>query len=344
MGARLQTDTARRVGGERITVTIPNCKHPMDRRTFLQGLALGAPLASLATAEESAKPAEGGKSHVVVAERAEFADRKNVDRNLVKQGVDTLVMKLSGKGNVDEAWRTFVSPRETVAIKFNGLFKNASTSPVVLWAICRGLVDAGVAQEKVIVFDRHMKDFETAAIKPFGDLPKVQFREASAAWDDEVKVGPFKTRLTQILTREADAVINVPCLKHHVIAGVTLTMKNHTGSIPNAGNFHPKLDTIAELNELPSIRKKTRLAICDALMGIFDQGPEFKGAHWTWQAKSLLAATDFVALDAVGAEMIRKYRVDKGRGPTKPVPTHIAHAAEIGLGTADLNKIEVVRV
>jgi len=327
-------------------------RHPIDRRVFLKGMALGAtmPLTAFAVEEpraerSSSRSAEGGKSRVVVAEREPFGNRRNLDRKLVKHAVDALVMKLSGKGNVDEAWRTFVSPTETVAIKFNGLFKSASTSPEVIWAVCRGLVDAGVPQEKVIVFDRHKKDFDTAGIKPFDDLPRIAFREAAAAWDEEVMVGPYKTRLTRILTREADAVISIPCLKHHVIAGVTLAMKNHTGSIPNAGDLHPRIDTIAELNALPPIAKKSRLAICDALMGIYDQGPQFRGSHWTWAAKTLLASTDVVALDAVGAEMIRKCRVEKGVGPTiKPVPTHIAHAAELGLGTADLKEIEIVRV
>jgi len=320
-------------------VTTTERTHPIDRRTFIRAAVLGATGPWTATL----LAAEDRKSRVALAERAEFADRRNIDRKHVKQAVDALVTTLSGKDNVDEAWRSFVSPKETVAIKFNGLFRSASTSPDVIWAVCRGLVDAGVAQEKVIVFDRNKKDFETAAIKPFDDLPKIRFAEASAAWDDEVKVGPYKSRLTRILTREADAVINIPILKHHVIAGITCAMKNHTGSIPNAGDLHPNLSTIAELNALPPIAKKTRLAVCDALFGIYDQGPQFRGAHWTWPAKALLASTDFVALDAVGADMLLKARTEKKVGPIKPAPTHIPHAAELGLGTADLSKIEIIK-
>jgi len=304
----------------------------------LQGIAAGAaaaPLASLAAAE-------GGKSRVAVAERANFGAGSRTDRKVVKEAVDALVKTLSGKSNVDEAWRTFVSPTETVAMKFNGLFRRASTNPAVIWAVCRGLADAGVPQEKIIVFERDEKDFRTAGIKPFDDLPKVQFLAASSAWDTEVKAGPFKTRLTRILTRDADAVISLPCLKHHVVAGVTLAMKNHMGSLPNAGDFHPQIDTIAEVNGLPAIRKKTRLAVCDAIVGIFDNGPQFR-PHCTWQANSLLACTDVVALDAVGAEMLRKVRIAKRAGRTRPDPTHIAHAAEIGLGTADLKKIDIVK-
>jgi uncharacterized protein (DUF362 family) len=316
--------------------------HTIGRRSFLKGIALGAagataPLASLSAAEGT------GSSRVVIAERAELADRHALDRAVVKKTVDALVSRLSGKSNVDEAWRTFVAPRETVALKFNGLFKNASTSPDVIWAVCRGLVDAGVAENKILLYDRDIKDFETAGIKPFEDLPKVQFLVGKSAYDDEVKVGFVKTRLTRILTRDADAIINLPCLKHHVIAGVTLTMKNHTGSIPNAGDLHSKIDLIAELNALPAICKKTRLSICDATLGVFDRGPQLQSKAFAWQPKALMAATDFVALDAVGADMLLKARKEKGVGATKPQPTHIAHAAEIGLGTADLSKIEVVK-
>jgi uncharacterized protein (DUF362 family) len=278
-----------------------------------------------------------------VAERPELAGGSKVDKKLVKDAVDAVLKTLSGKTNVDEAWRTYVSKTETVAIKFNGLFRNASTSPQLIWAVCRGLVDAGVAEGKIIVFDRDEKDFKTAGLKPFEDMPKIRFMAAKSGWDAETKAGPFTTRLTRILTKDADAIINLPRLKHHVIAGITMAMKNHTGSIPNARDFHDKIETIAELNALAPIAKKARLAICDAMVGIFNHGPQYRGAHCTWQAKSLLAGTDVVALDAAAAEMLQKARTVKRAGPISPNPTHIAHAAEIGLGTADLKRIELVK-
>lgn len=332
-----------------------NGAHRIDRRSFLRGIAAGAtaaPLASFAVAESD-------RSRVVVAERADVIVKGRVDRKLVKETVDALVKKLSGKANVDEAWRTFVSPKETVALKFNGLFRNASTRPEVIWAVCRGLTDAGVSQEKIILFDRDRKDFDGAGLEPFEDLPKIQFLAADSEWGAELKAGSVTTRITRILTNQADAIINLPCMKDHVIAGVTLSMKNHLGSVPNARDFHREIDTIADLNLLPPIRKKTRLALCDAIVGIFEGGPQYRGPDATWQAKSLLAATDVVALDAVGAEMIHKIQKSKGvdrrrrpqrrgrdrRGkPSSDEVTHIAHAAEIGLGTADLEKIEIVKV
>jgi uncharacterized protein (DUF362 family) len=306
----------------------------------LQGVATGvasAPLASLTAAE-------GNKSRVIVAERDDFRTGSAINRQVVKQAVDAMVKVLSGKANVDEAWRTFVSPKETVAMKSNGQHRGGSTSPALVWAVCRGLVDAGVPQQKIIVLDRNRQDFQTWGLTTFEDMPKVRFLTADSAWDAEVKVGSVKTRLTRVLTREADAIINLPRLKHHVLAGVTVAMKNHMGSIPNPKDFHRDLDAIPELNRMPQIRNKTRLALCDAIVGILDRGPQFRGAHCTWQAKSLLAATDVVALDAIGAEMIRKARIAKGVGATKPDPRYIAQAAKIGLGTADLRKIDEVRV
>lgn len=297
-----------------------------------------SPLVSLAAAE-------GDKSCVIVAEREDYGRGAGINRQVVKQAVDAMVKKLSGKSNVDEAWRTFVSPKETVAMKSNGQHRGGSTSPALVWAVCRGLVDAGVAQEKIIVLDRNKQDFKTWGVTAFEDMPKIRFITADSAWDEEeVKVGPVKTRLTRVLTRDADAIINLPRLKHHVVAGVTIAMKNHMGCIPNPTEFHPHIDAIAELNCLPPIRDKARLALCDATVGILDKGPQCRGTHFTWPAKSLLAATDIVALDAVGAEMVRKARIAKGVGPTKPKPRHIAHAAEIGLGTADLRKIDTIKV
>jgi uncharacterized protein (DUF362 family) len=317
-----------------------NRARQINRRSFLQGVATGlacSPLTSLAAAE-------GDKSRVIVAERDDFRTGSDVNRQVVKQAVDAMVKALSGKTNVDEAWRTFVSPNETVAMKSNGQHRGGSTSPALVWAVCRGLVDAGVSEQKIIVLDRNQQDLQTWGVTSFEDMPKIRLVTADSAWDAEVKIGSVKTRLTRVLTRDADAIINLPCLKNHVIAGVTIAMKNHMGSIPNPTDFHPTLDTIAELNCLPPIRDKMRLAICDAIVGIFDGGPQFRGSHFTWQAKSLLAATDVVALDAVGADMVRKARIAKGIDPTKPHPKYIAHAAEIGLGTADLTRIDTIKV
>jgi len=325
---------------ESIVMETRNRGRQIDRRRFLQGVATGvacSPLASLGAGQ-------GDKSRVIVAERDDFGTGSDINRQVVKQAVDAMVKALSGKANVDEAWRTFVSPKETVAMKSNGQHRGGSTSPALVWAVCRGLVDAGVPQQKIIVLDRNQQDLQTWGVKTFEDMPKVRFLTADSAWDAEVKVGPVKTRLTRVLTRDADAIINLPRLKHHVVAGVTIAMKNHMGSIPNPTDFHRTIDAIAELNCLPPIRNKTRLALCDAIVGILDKGPQFRGPHCAWQAKSLLAATDVVALDAVGAEMVRKARIAKGTGPTKPHPRHIAHAAEIGLGRADLRKIDAIKV
>ncbi len=315
----------------------------LDRRTFLKGVAAttaaATPLSSLAAAE-----CDGAKSCVAKAERDVFAKGEDADRKDVKKAVDVLVMKLSGKGNVDEAWRTFVSPKEVVAVKFNGLFRRASTSPSLVWAVCRGLVDAGHAEDKILVVDWRERDYKTAGVKPFDDMPNLVFKAADSAWDGEVMAGPVKTRLTKVLTQEVDAIINLPRLKHHIRAGVTVCMKNHLGSVANPRDFHDKIESIAELNMLAPIAKKTRLGICDAMIGILDRGPQYGGKHCTWPGKSLLASTDVVALDAVGADMIEKARRAKGAGTTRPRPVHVPHAQEIGLGMADLKKISVVKV
>ncbi len=322
-------------------MTAKNVHCGIDRRTFLQGIAAGSalPLASLSAAEP-----KGGKSCVVMAEREAFAAGAKSDKAEVKKAVEAMVMKLAGESSPQEAWRCFVSKGETVGLKFNGLFRNASTSPVVVWAVARGLVDAGHPQEKVIVFDWRERDYRTAGVKPFDDMPKVPFLTSDSAWDAEVSAGPVKTRLTKIITEKVDALITIPRLKHHVRAGVTISMKNHLGSIANPRDFHDHIQAIAELNALPPIAKKTRLSVCDAMIGIWDRGPQFAGSHFTWKAKTLLAAKDVVALDAVGADMLAKARKSKGRGAIRPNPVHVPHAAELGLGEADLSKIEVVKV
>jgi len=58
-------------------------------------------------------------------------------------------------------------------------------------------------------------------------------------------------------------------LKDHGTAGVTLSMKNHYGSVDNPGSLHGgQCDPyIPELNNVPDIKDKTRLIVLGWISG-----------------------------------------------------------------------------
>ena len=136
-------------------------------------------------------------------------------------------------------------------------------------------------------------------------------------------------------------LINIPVLKDHDGAGVSIALKNMYGVIHNPNKYHPNgCDPyIADVNMLPEIRAKLRLHICDATTACL-RGPGFK-PEFTWQQNALIMSQDPVALDQTGWQIIERKRAEKGLKTLTAegrAPRYIATAAdaEHRLGINDL--------
>ena len=153
--------------------------------------------------------------------------------------------------------------------------------------------------------------------------------------------------MSKILTQKITALINIPFLKDHGVAGVTCAMKNHYGSIRNPGDYHGNNcdPFIAEVNSIPAIKNKTRLIICDALKPLANGGPNFN-SEFVWEHRSIHIGADPVAFDFLGWQVIDARRQEIGL-PTladagRP-PKWLATAASMGLGTNDPARMEIIR-
>ncbi len=133
---------------------------------------------------------------------------------------------------------------------------------------------------------------------------------------------------------EVDALITVPKLKTHNVTLLTGAVKNLLGLIPGLGKmeFHRRCPRPADFGEavvdIFSLLKP-RLAVMDAVVGMEGNGPVSDKLR---DIGVILASPDPVALDTVA-------QVIMGLKPFD-VPTTRA-AAQRGLGTADLRKIEL---
>jgi uncharacterized protein (DUF362 family) len=156
------------------------------------------------------------------------------------------------------------------------------------------------------------------------------------------------TCLSRIVSTKASAIINLPLLKDHDLAGISVALKNHFGSINNPNKMHTDHCTpyVADLNLMPAIRDKQRLIVCDALLVTFDGGPSFNPQH-TARYGALLVGTDPVAIDAIGLQIIEDLRKRHGLEPIAAqarAPRYIAVAGRYGLGVADPAKIKTITV
>jgi uncharacterized protein (DUF362 family) len=168
-------------------------------------------------------------------------------------------------------------------------------------------------------------------------------------WEDRpTRQGQFEGRLTRIITEQITALINVPVMKDHGIAGITAALKNHYGSFDNPGRHHGNHcdPYLADLNAIPAIRDKTRLVVLDALRPMADGGPGLRRDS-LWDFYSLVVSRDPVAVDYFAWKTIDERRAQTGLkslAESGREPKWIATAARYGLGTDDPARMDIVRI
>jgi uncharacterized protein (DUF362 family) len=243
------------------------------------------------------------------------------------------------------------------------------SSPALLLEVVAGLKRAGVRPQDILVFERYAREFREAGYEELlrePDMEGVRWCASSVAYSDQQvaldghdeqaerdpKVvgydrdvyvslgfaGPqhdphddrrFRSHLSLVATCLVDKIINLPCLKDHRSAGVTLALKNLSHGLNNnvARSHLGMVYGLAGLASGPNqcnsfiptavaqepLRRKVVLHILDGLIGVYEGGPGCWNPTWrTWRRQSLFLATDPVALDLVGWYIIDTKRIIEG--------------------------------
>jgi uncharacterized protein (DUF362 family) len=296
----------------------------------------------------------GEKSKVVVA-RDPLLRRtgSSVDSNHLLKMLDRGMQALYTSDSPQEAWKKVVRPGEVIGLKVNGLAgRGISTNVLLVEAICERLQEVGIAQKNIVIWDRLNTDLESSGFRIATGLDRIRSigNDVLGYEEDLAIYGSVGSRLAKTLTQVCDVVINLPVLKDHSIAGVTIALKNLFGAIHNPNKYHLNVGDpyVADVNMLPPIRKKVRLNICDALMAQYEGGPSYM-PQWTWPFNGLLMSQDPVALDYVGWQILERKRAEKGMKSLQALgrePNYVATAADSHhrLGTNEPNRIEQVEV
>ncbi|GIW80867.1 MAG: hypothetical protein KatS3mg105_2674 [Gemmatales bacterium] len=169
-------------------------------------------------------------------------------------------------------------------------------------------------------FDRHVVGYDPDVFVEMG------FAQPDHDPKDDRR---FRSHLSLIVTKMVNKIITIPVLKDHRSAGVTLALKNMShGFNNNVARSH--ISTIYRLDHRTSnpnqcntfiplaagqepIRQKATLHIMDGLIGVYEGGPGSWNRTWsTWHRQSLFFATDPVALDHVGWDIIDAKRAEMG--------------------------------
>src|SRR5258708_17885718 len=97
----------------------------------------------------------------------------------------------------------------------------------------------------------------------------------------------------QFITRQVNKLINLPVLKDHQSAGVTLALKNLShGLVNNVNRSHSSYTLnacgafIPAVVSLPVIRNKAVLHILDGIKGLYHGGPGAR-PQFVWEHRTL---------------------------------------------------------
>lgn len=299
----------------------------------------------------------------------------NFDTDVIDSMMDDSVAALAGKDDAVQGWQalfeyhnsrrgkgnTGYTKGEKIAIKVNMNGVNDSkgqsdmgfTAPVSVRALLLSLVrHAGVEPADITVFDasRVIPDY-MQKLCGSGELEGVNFRYRDEGGKNDCvpdKSFPVvwsesfegETCYLPVCLTQAEYLINFASLKGHELAGVTLTAKNHFGTImnssrtnpPQAANIHGivaanyynggegwtwqarpmgSYTVLADFNANAHIGQKTVLYLLDALICAETNGSRINGDEQWKQApfnndwpSSIFVSQDPVAIDSVGVDFL----------------------------------------
>jgi uncharacterized protein (DUF362 family) len=275
--------------------------------------------------------------------------------DVAKRMLEQALMQLTGAPNLVEAMKKFIHKDDIVAIKPNGIAGSGmSTSFELIAPLVEACIAAGVPANHITVYEQFTSYLLSTRVgAPKYDLPK---GVAIAVHNNKDFTMPGVKIYEGITTKfcrtmvAATAVIDLGLLKDHSICGYTGALKNMThGNInnPEAHHAHYANPQIAMLYAHPIMTSRVRLHIADGFKLMYDGGPLLKNQNAVVPHGAVYAATDPVALDAIGSEMVdkeRKNRKVRTLAEVGRASKYIQTAGELGLGVADLNKIKLKSV
>jgi len=240
--------------------------------------------------------------------------------------------------------KRFVSKGQTVVVKPNMAWDvrpelGANTNPALVERIVRRCIEAGAS--KVYVFD-HTCDLWKRSYITSGIEEAARRAGAMVVPADQVRYyqkAPIagarilKETLVHELVLQSDVFINVPVLKNHGGAGLTISMKNLMGIVWDRGEFHSRglHQCIADL----SLLRKPDLNVVDAYRVMTKSGPRGTSERDITIRKAQVLSTDIVAADAAAAKIF-------GTEPNSV--EYIRQGEALKAGTTDLNRLKVERI
>jgi uncharacterized protein (DUF362 family) len=311
----------------------------MDRRKFLKAIALtGAVTTIIKDADAMSMLSQSFKTDDATGKYDLVAVLGGEPEDMFRRAI----AELGGMKN-------FISKGDEVCVKPNiGWDKTpelaANTNPKLVAEIIKQCFEAGASE--VIVFDHTCDDWRKCyansgiedAAKAAGAkvLPAHQesyYKNVSLPKGKNLK----ETKVHQAII-DADKWINVPILKNHGGAQLTISMKNYMGIVWDRGYFHAN-NLQQCIADVCTYDKKPVLNVVDAYRLMKTSGPGGRSLADVVLSKGLFISQDIVAVDTAAASFFNQVR----EMPLERVG-HLKRGEELGIGTMDLEKLNIKRI
>jgi hypothetical protein len=298
-------------------------KHNCTRRRFLKEATLVATGVALAhtfvagdvragvTQTTGKGPADAsGKPRakaVLIRNKNVITAAGTVDAVVAAGMIDEALCELLGAKKPEDAWKQLFHVSDHVGIKTN-VYAYLPTPPELNELLKKRLVSCGFPGDTIPVTDRE----------------------------------------AHTLLADRTANLNIRPVRTHHWSGIGGCIKNHIMFVTNPSDYHA--DSCADLGSiwnLPILKGKTRLNVLLALNPLFyGRGPHNFDPRYQWNYCGMFVSTDPVAVDALGAELLRLKRIDHFGEDKAVTPTKHIEVAEKkhGLGVSDLGRIDLVRL
>jgi Fe2+ transport system protein FeoA len=282
----------------------------ITRRDFLRGTAGLLVTATLGSGTSLEAGTEQTARVVLIRHPDAVASDGSVNSDVIRSMLDEAVKTLLGESEPTRAWQKLFKKSDVVGIKSNS-WNRLPTPKELEDAIRRRLLDLGVDGKNISIDDR-------------GVLSNPVFARSTA-------------------------LVNARPLRTHHWSGVGTCLKNYIMFVPDPSAYHDEgCSPLGKIWSLPMVKGKTRLnVLCALTPQFYGRGASFFDKRYVWPYKGLIVGIDPVAVDALGAELLKNKRIaffGEDRALDVP-PIHIAVAdKKYHLGVSDLSRIQLVKL
>ena len=220
----------------------------------------------------------------------------------------------------------------------------ACTNPILVAAIVRDCLAAGASEVKV--FDHTCDQWrgcyensgiQEAVLQAGGKMVNAHEERDYRETDLPAGIRMKKAKIHEALL-DCDAWINVPILKNHGGARMTICMKNYMGIVWDRRYIHSN-DLQQCIADAATFAKRPVLNIVDAYRIMTQNGPKGRSLEDVQTPKALFMSSDIVAVDTAATQFFNQFS-----SMSIQDASHIVLAEKHKLGTTNLDKLNIKRI